>query len=233
VNDVIPNTRLVAYYRVSTHRQGQSGLGLEAQREVVKAYAITNGMQIVAEFTEVESGKMRERPELERAIEVAKFNRATLIVAKLDRLARDAAFVLGLKSAGVEFIAVDMPHANRFLIGIMALVAEYEGEQISARTKAALARAKSRGVVLGGWRGKDGESAAEITQRGRETMMANAQAKRAKLMPMIQAALDFEDGNLNATARRLNEASVPTPSGKGQWHARQIKKYLERGELSA
>lgn len=225
--------KLIAYRRVSTQRQGISGLGLEAQEQTIAAYATTHGGEVIAEYTEVESGKMRERPELAKAVEHAKASGATLIVAKLDRLARDAAFVLGLKAAGVEFIAVDMPHANRFLIGIMALVAEYEGEQISARTKAALARAKARGVQLGGWRGTPGESAAEITQRGRETMMANAQAKRAKLMPMIQAALDFEDGNLNATARRLNEANVPTPSGKGQWHARQIKKYLERGELSA
>src|SRR6185369_5936638 len=139
----------------------------EAQQQTVKAYAAVNGCTIVAEFTEVESGKMRQRPQLERALDAARSQGATLVVAKLDRLARDAAFVLGLKSAGVEFVAVDMPHANRFLIGIMALVAEYEGEQISARTKAALAAAKARGVQLGGWRGVDGESAAEITQRGR------------------------------------------------------------------
>lgn len=224
---------LVGYYRVSTQRQGASGLGLEAQQQTVRAYAAINGLPIAAEYIEIESGRMRDRPELAKALAAAKQAGAVLIVAKLDRLARDAAFVLGLKSTGVEFVAVDMPHANRFLIGIMALVAEYEAEQISSRTKAALARARARGVVLGGWRGKDGESAADITQRGRETMMANAKSKRDKIMPMIQAALDFADGNLNETARRLNTANVPTPSGKGQWHARQIKKYLERGELSA
>jgi DNA invertase Pin-like site-specific DNA recombinase len=224
---------LVAYYRVSTQRQGASGLGLDAQKAAVKAYADVNRLPVVAEFLEVESGKVRERPQLERALAEAKRLNATLVVAKLDRLARDAAFVLGLKAAGVEFAAVDMPQANRFIVGIMALIAEYEGEQISARTRSALAAARKRGVVLGGFRGSGGETAAEITKRGRDRMLKNAAAKRAKLMPMIQAALDFADGNLNETARSLNTAEVPTPSGKGRWHARQIKKYLERGELSA
>src|SRR5258706_10612390 len=141
--------KFIAYYRVSTARQGRSGLGLEAQRNAVMDHLNGGKWRLVAEHTEVESGKRTDRPELARAIGACRRHRATLIIAKLDRLSRDAHFLLGLQKAGVEFIAADMPTANRLTVGIMALVAEEERRLISKRTKEALAAAKRRGVKLG------------------------------------------------------------------------------------
>lgn len=219
------NRNLIAYYRVSTQRQGVSGLGLEAQQDAVRRYAEANGDQVVAEYTEIESGKISERPQLAAALDQAARDQAVLVVAKLDRLSRDAEFVLGLRRReGVEFVAVDMPHANRMMLGIMALVAEYEREQTSARTKVALAAAKARGVKLGGFRGDNGSNA---TARGRARAAAKHAAARARLEPLVRAALDFSEGNASAAAKILNETRVPTPSGRGAWHARQVGTYLK------
>ena len=142
----------IAYYRVSTSRQAQSGLGLDAQKQAVLDFINGNGDQIVAEFTEVESGKRCDRPELNNSLNQCRETGAKLVIARLDRLARNAAFLLTLRDSGVEFVAADMPDANRLTVGIMALVAEDEAERISQRTKAALAAAKARGVKLGGIR---------------------------------------------------------------------------------
>ena len=128
--------RFVAYYRVSTERQGRSGLGLDAQRVAVARHAMSTGGFVCASFEEVESGKRRDRPQLAAAMAESRARRAVLLIAKRDRLARAAHFLLGLEKAGVEFVAVDMPHANRLTIGIMALVAEEEARAISSRTRA-------------------------------------------------------------------------------------------------
>jgi DNA invertase Pin-like site-specific DNA recombinase len=149
VRDAAPNPKLVAYERVSTARQGKSGLGLEAQRKAIDDYAATKGGTILARFTEVESGRKNDRPELEKALQLARITGATLVIAKLDRLSRNAAFLLTLRDAGVSFVACDMPEANDLTVGIMALVAQQEREAISRRTKEALAAAKARGVKLG------------------------------------------------------------------------------------
>ena len=141
--------RFVAYYRVSTDRQGRSGLGLEAQQKAVTDYLNGGAWELVGEFVEVESGKKSNRPQLARAIETCRKRRARLVIAKLDRLSRNLAFVATLMDAGVEFVAVDNPHANRLTIHILAAVAEHEREAISERTKAALAAAKARGKRLG------------------------------------------------------------------------------------
>ena len=131
--------RAVSYLRVSTGRQGRSGLGIEAQRASVGAYAASTTTDLIDEFIEVESGKLADRPQLARALAACRMHRATLVVAKLDRLARNAHFLLGLRDAGIEFVAVDMPAANRLTVGIMAMVAEEEARLISERTRAALA----------------------------------------------------------------------------------------------
>src|SRR5438477_9726116 len=144
----------VAYYRVSTARQGQSGLGLDAQRQAVCDYlAGQAGSQLIAEFTEIESGKRNNRPELEAALAMCKRAKATLVIAKLDRLARNLAFIANLMESGVDFLATDNPHATKLMVHMLAAFAEHEREQISARTKAALAAAKARGVRLGYPRG--------------------------------------------------------------------------------
>src|SRR3954468_5314792 len=141
--------RFVSYLRVSTDKQGRSGLGLEAQRTAVAGFLNGGRWELVAEFVEIETGKRADRPVLAQALATCRLHRAVLVIAKLDRLARDAHFLLGLEKAGVEFVAADMPHANRLTVGIMALVAEEEARATSARTKAALAAAKARGVRLG------------------------------------------------------------------------------------
>jgi DNA invertase Pin-like site-specific DNA recombinase len=141
--------RLVAYEQVSTARQGASGLGLEAQRKVIEDFAVSRGVEVLARFTEVESGRKADRPELARARHLAKVTGATLVIAKLDRLSRNAGFLLALRDSGVRFVAVDMPEDNGLTVGIMALVAQAEREAIPRRTKEALAVAKARAVKLG------------------------------------------------------------------------------------
>ena len=152
---VMANTgKFVVYYRVSTQKQGRSGLGLEAQREAVLNYLNGGNWSIAAEFTEVESGKRSDRPEFAKALAACRLLRATLVIAKLDRLARKVHFVSSLMESGVEFVAADNPHANKLTIHILVAMAEHEAEMISDRTKKALAAAKKRGTVLGGFRGK-------------------------------------------------------------------------------
>src|SRR6202045_4658165 len=141
--------KFVAYFRVSTERQGKSGLGLEAQRESVMNYLDGGRWTLVAEFTEIESGKRNDRPELERTLAACKKQKAKLVIAKLDRLSRNLAFIATLTDSGVEFVAVDNPHANKLTIHILAAVAQHEREIISARTSAALKAAKARGKLLG------------------------------------------------------------------------------------
>src|SRR4051812_41758138 len=141
--------KFVAYYRVSTTRQGQSGLGLEAQRKAVTDFLDGGHWQLVAEAVEVESGKRSDRPKLQEALRLCRLHGATLVIAKLDRLARNVAFISNLMESGVDFVAVDFPQANRLTVHILAAVAEHEREMIAQRTKAALAAAKARGVKLG------------------------------------------------------------------------------------
>src|SRR5215218_2936340 len=179
--------RFIAYHRVSTAQQGRSGLGLEAQRQAVADYLDGGAWTLVAEYTEVESGKRADRPELAKALAACRAHRAVLVIAKLDRLSRNAHFLLGLQKAGVEFVAADMPTANRLTAGIMALVAEEEARMISARTKAALAAAKVRGKALGGAREGAAERARGIGAKGTAALRAKADARAADMAPMIRA----------------------------------------------
>lgn len=212
-----PSGGYVAYYRVSTDRQGKSGLGLEAQREAVARHLASRKATLVSEYTEVESGKRHDnRPQLAAAIGEAKRLGATLLIAKLDRLARNVHFISGLMESAAAFEACDMPHANKFTIHILAAVAEHEREMISERTKAALAAAKARGTKLGNPRWQES--------------IHKATAARKKPLPSaelaaIVAGYRAEGFTLRAIAKRMNELGLKTASG-AQWHASSVHKAL-------
>jgi DNA invertase Pin-like site-specific DNA recombinase len=218
--------KTVAYYRVSTDRQGRSGLGLEAQRAAVRAFLEGKGWPPLQEFTEVESGKRADRPELARAMAACRLYGATLVIAKLDRLSRNAAFLLTLRDAGVEFVACDMPDANRLTVGIMAMVAEDEAERISARTRAALAVAKARGTRLGGYRGY-AFSAAD-SQAAAVAKTAKAKQTAAAVLPVIRELQAAGTSSLHGIARELTRRRIPTPRGAGDWQAVQVRRVLDR-----
>jgi DNA invertase Pin-like site-specific DNA recombinase len=206
--------RFVAYYRVSTARQGRSGLGLEAQRAAVLAF-INGNAELVAEFTEVESGKHAHREELKKAIAACKKQKAKLVIAKLDRLSRNLAFIATLMESGVQFVAADMPEANELTVHIMAAMAQYEGKQISKRTKDALAAAKKRGVRLGN------PDIIIIAKRGREALKANARRFAANVRPIIEEIMRAGVTSHNAIAAKLNERNVRTARG-GVWTHVQV-----------
>jgi DNA invertase Pin-like site-specific DNA recombinase len=217
--------KFIAYYRVSTARQGRSGLGLEAQQQAVRSHLNGGDWQLVAEVVEVESGKRNDRPKLAEALRLCRLHKATLIIAKLDRLARNVAFVSALMEAGVEFVAVDFPQANRLTVHILAAVAEHEAKAISERTKAALAAAKARGTVLGGYRGHTITADARALSGASRAASASRQA--ADIMPLIAEARAAGAKSLREIAAALNERGIPTAKG-GQWQAVQVQRVLAR-----
>ena len=221
--------RYVAYYRVSTKRQGHSGLGLEAQRAAVAAFLQRDGWPPVKEFTEVESGKNDDRPELQRAFEACRVYQAVLVVAKLDRLARDAAFLLSLEKAGVEFRCCDMPDLNRFSLTVLAGAAEYEAHQISERTKAALAAAKARGVKLGTTGPANLKNQAEGRRRGREAQATKAQRFAESMAPFIMPRAEA-GMTLRQIAKALEEERIPTSRGGSRWDPKTVLKIIKRLE---
>jgi len=205
----------IAYYRVSTDRQGESGLGLEAQRAAVRRH--TNGHELAAEFTEIESGRRHtNRPQLLAALDECRKRRAVLLIARLDRLARNVAFIANLMESAVDFVAVDMPQATRLTIHILAAVAEHEREMISERTKAALAAAKARGIKLGNPR------AAEAAKLARA---AKGNPTPAPEVLNLMSRLAKQGTGLRAIARELNRLNVRTPRGC-QWYAETVKNQL-------
>jgi DNA invertase Pin-like site-specific DNA recombinase len=216
----------ISYLRVSTSRQSKSGLGLEAQRTSVTDFLNGGQWKLVKEFVEVESGKRADRPQLEAALAACRLHGAKLVIAKLDRLSRDAHFLLGLDKAGVDFVAADMPNANRLTVGIMAMVAEEERRMISARTKAALDAAKRRGVVLGGNRGA--KPTAKMRARARALVQRRADARAADIGPTIKALQAAGATSLRAIAAGLNAQNIPTSRGAGEWTAVQVARVLER-----
>jgi len=221
------NGKFVAYYRVSTQKQGASGLGLEAQQEAVRSYLNGGRWKMVAEFTEVESGKRNDRPALKDALALCRVHNATLIIAKLDRLARNVAFISNLMESSVEFTAVDFPQANRLTIHILAAVAEHEAAMISARTKAALAAAQKRGVALGGDRGNIAAEASKGAQASAAVRGAMASKRAADLLPAIRHAQAQGATTLREIAAALNETGIPTARG-GEWSAVQVQRVLAR-----
>jgi len=217
----------VAYYRVSTRRQGRSGLGLEAQRQAVADFIDGNDSRLIDEFTEVESGKNDDRPELRRALDTCRLHGAVLVIAKLDRLSRDAHFLLGLQKADVRFRAVDMPEANEMVVGIMAVIAQDERRRISERTKAALRAAKARGTKLGKPENLIREGRERGAERGRVSVQRQADEFAALVRSTIEGIRAEGIFSLNGIARALNARAVPTARGR-RWSATTVRNLLRR-----
>ena len=224
--------KFVAYYRVSTARQGRSGLGLEAQRQSGVDYLNGGRWQLVAEHTEVESGKVNDRPELIRALAACRIHRATLVVAKLDRLSRDAAFLLNLKSSGVRFVIAEMPEANELTVDLLAVLAQHERRVISERTKAALAAAKRRGVVLGNPAHLDRRARRKGTAASAAVRSEAAQQRAADLGPIVAELRRGGASSLRDLARELNARGIPTSRG-AVWSAAQVQRLLSRLDNSS
>ena len=240
---MVKQEKFISYIRVSTQKQGKSGLGLEAQRMAVEAFLRNNTctnksksggrdqaapghIHPLKEYIEIETGKRNDRPKLAEAIAACRAYKAKLIIAKLDRLSRNAHFLLGLQEAGVEFVAVDIPFANRLTVGIMALMAEHEGQMISERTKAALAAAKKRGVRLGGDRGVIPTKKSHALAI--KAIQERAQARASDLAPIIKELQQAGKVTLRELAKGLNDAGIPTPREEGEWSAKQVQRVLNR-----
>jgi DNA invertase Pin-like site-specific DNA recombinase len=217
-------TAFVAYYRVSTPKQGASGLGIEAQKAAVAAH-VKAGDKIVASFVEVESGKRNSRPELSKALRLCRVHHATLVIAKLDRLSRSVSFLASLLEGDVPLIATDMPSADRTMLQFMSVIAEHEARAISTRTRQALAQARERGVVLGGWKGRD------LTDGDRKraiaALKAQANERAMSLMPVLDDLRQQGIVSTVAIADALNGRSIPTPRG-GRWHPASVARMVAR-----
>jgi DNA invertase Pin-like site-specific DNA recombinase len=208
--------KFVSYIRVSTAKQGKSGLGRDAQVKAVEDYLNGGDWELVGTFEEIESGKKSDRPELAKALAACKRHKATLVIAKLDRLARNVHFISGLMETKVKFVACDMPEATPFMLHIYAAVAEQEARAISARTKAALAAAKARGVRLGV------TGAKILAPRHR----AEALDRAKQIAPVLQE-LQRDGFSMRGIAAELDKRKVPTPRG-GAWHPQLVKRIVER-----
>lgn len=214
--------KFIAYFRVSTQRQGQSGLGLDAQRHSVMSYLNGGDWQLLGEYTDIESGKHDNRPQLQAAMKHCRLTGATLVIAKLDRLSRDASFLIGLEKSGIEFVAVDIPNANRLTIGIMAVMVQHEREMISLRTREALAAAKKRGVKLGGFRNgfvPDPKLATAVIKQ-------NADQFAESIGPMVRAMRD-NGMKLLDIAATLTQQGIKTQRN-GTWTAAGVSRILNR-----
>ncbi|CAN5199629.1 recombinase family protein [soil metagenome] len=221
--------KAVAYYRVSTAAQGRSGLGLDAQRGAVETLCASRGWEIVAPpFTEVESGKRADRPELLKALHRAKVTGATLVVAKLDRLSRNVAFLAALQDSGAKFIAADMPEANELTVHIMAAVAQAERKAISKRTTEALQAAKARGQRLGNPNGAAAlRRAAQGNSASLEAISSAASARAEQMRPVIEDMRAQGIASAERLAVALNDGGFVTPRG-GKWHPSSVRNLLAR-----
>jgi DNA invertase Pin-like site-specific DNA recombinase len=216
------NGRFISYLRVSTQIQDKSGLGLEAQRAAVSGFLNGRSWELMAEFVEVESGENDQRPKLVTAINRCWLTGATLLVAKLDRLSRDAAFLMSLSKSGIDIRACDLPEANTMMFGIMAVIAQHEREAISKRTKEALTAAQARGTIMGGYRGGKLPDAGKASA----ARVAKADAFAAMVGPMIQA-MKADRLSLDQIADKLTEDRINTVRG-GQWTKTAVKNVLDR-----
>ncbi len=224
--------QIVSYLRVSTVKQGVSGLGLEAQRAAVGSFARAGSHTIVSEFVEIESGSKAARPQLAAALTACRLHRATLVIAKLDRLARNVAFIANLMDGGVEFVACDMPHANRLTLHLLAAIAEHEREMISQRTKAALQAAKARGARLGNPNGAAGllDGCRAAAERSVAVRRAKAAQHAAAVGPLLEELTARGLGRA-VLAAALNERGVPSASG-ASWYPEQVRRTLAALEVA-
>jgi len=218
--------KFVAYYRVSTDRQGQSGLGLHAQQEAVKTYLNGGNWMVIGEFTEIESGtrkQLQNRPMLKSALELCRKQKATLVVAKLDRLARDVQFISELLNSNVRFVCADMPEADRTFLQMMAVFAEYEGRRIGERTKSALSALKAQGIKLGSPHPEIGAAV------GLKSIIAKADSYADRVGPVVREIVRKTGANtLRDIAEALEARGVLTPRGNTEWHPSQVANLLKR-----
>lgn len=218
----------ISYLRVSTDRQGRSGLGLEAQRKAVMDYLNGGRWELLQEFTEVESGKRNKRAELSKALHACKVTGSTLIIAKLDRLSRNARFLLELQESGVRFVCADMPQATDLTVGILAVMAQHERQMISQRTKAALAAAKDRGVKLGN---PNGAAALRRAGKGNVAAVEKVKAKATQLAEDLRVVVkDIQQcgiTSIRGIANELNARNIKTARG-GKWHPTSTARLLDR-----
>jgi DNA invertase Pin-like site-specific DNA recombinase len=215
-----PKPKFVSYYRVSTQKQGRSGLGLEGQKSAVESFLSQHNGAELASFTEVESGKNDERPQLQAALLRCRQTRSTLLVAKLDRLSRNVAFLMNLRDSDVKFQALDIAEANTINLGILATLAQHERELISQRTKAALAARRARGLSLGTPRNMS-SYAARASALGQAVNSARARARAKEIAPAIEQARAEGHTSLSRIAAYLNQQSITTPRGKN-WTATAV-----------
>ena len=217
----------VAYYRVSTQRQGRSGLGIDAQKKAVLDFLDGGRWSLVAAFEEHETGRDNDRPKLREAMALCRVRNATLVIARIDRLSRNAHFLLGLQEAKVRFVAADMPDANELTVGIMAVIAQAESKRISANTKAAMAAARARGRQLGH---RDNLSAVGRA-KGRPLALAaktiKAKARAVDLTPTIREIQGSGQTSSRHIAGELNTRGIATARGK-QWTSVQVMRLLAR-----
>lgn len=220
----------VPYYRVSTRKQGRSGLGISAQRDAVARYLNGGNWYIIEEFIEVESGRRGDRPELEKALAACRLHRVPLVVAKVDRLTRSVAFLSRLLEAGVDVRFADLPAiegpTGRFMLQQMAAVAELEAGFISDRTRRALAAAKAKGVKLGGNRGT--KITREARRAGTAALVQRSQSRANDLAPIMRQLQDSGTTSLSGIARALTERRIPTARGGTDWSAMQVVRVLEK-----
>lgn len=226
--------QLVSYYRVSTEKQGKSGLGLDAQRDAVKRYAASEGKELIDEFVEVESGKKDDRPQLRQALDLCELTGTRLVIAKLDRLSRNVAFLANLMESGVKFTAADNPQANELTIHILAAVAQEERRAISFRTKAALAAAKAKGVKLGNPKLDEARSkrnVQESVRKANEARVSAANERAIKVMKAIEKAREDGAASLQAIADYLNNTAIKTPRG-ANWTRAAVARVIKRAEAN-
>lgn len=220
-----------AYYRVSTDRQGKSGLGLEAQRKAVADFLNGGSWELVTQFTEVESGTRRDRPELEKALDFCRRQKCTLVIAKLDRLARNVHFISGLLESRVDFVCADMPEADRTFLQMAAVFAEWEARKISERTKAALAAARARGRQLGFANPRKLPHQRTASERGAAGNRVKADTYAANVLPIVEQIRSSGATSYRAIADALNARGITTARG-GKWHAATVRNICTRKSAS-